>query len=147
MPIPSPSNDPASDSWSWSRSVAATPLGCLHALLPYQLLESWSSGVWWSLIQIAKLRGRYIFTRNRKPNRTEPKFRFFGSSVRFRFLYLKSSVFGIIIGFHRIPNQNTKKPNHLTLSILKFGYSIMWTKCVKQLNCYSLIYMWCMMYL
>jgi hypothetical protein len=34
-------------------------------------------------------------------------FSFFGSSVRFRFLYLKSSVFGIVIGFHRIPNQIT----------------------------------------
>jgi hypothetical protein len=60
-------------------------------------------------------------------NRTEPNrnFGFFGSSVRFRFLYLKSLVFGIVIGFHCIPNQNTKKPNYLTLSILKFGYSIM----------------------
>jgi hypothetical protein len=52
-------------------------------------------------------RGGHFFTENR----TEPKFRFFGSSVRFRFLYLRSSVFGIVIGFHRIPNRNTKKPN------------------------------------
>jgi hypothetical protein len=65
-------------------------------------------------------------TENRtEPYRTEPNrnFGFFGSSVRF--LYLKSSVFGIVIGFHRIPNRNTKKPNYLTLSIIKFGYSIM----------------------
>jgi hypothetical protein len=43
-----------------------------------------------------------------KPYRTEPKFQFFGSSVQFRFLCLRSSVLGIVIGFHRIPNQNTK---------------------------------------
>jgi hypothetical protein len=66
--------------------------------------------------------GGHIFTGNRKPNRN---FGFFGSSVWFRFLYLKSSIFGIVIGFHRIPNRYTKKPNYLTLSILKFGYSIM----------------------
>jgi hypothetical protein len=38
-----------------------------------------------------------FFTINQKPNRTEPNrnFGFFGSSVRFRFLYLRSSVFGI----------------------------------------------------
>ena len=67
-------------------------------------------------------------TENRtEPNRTEPNrnFGFFGSSVRFRFLYLKSSVFGIVIGFHRIPNQNTKKPKYQALSILKFDYLIM----------------------
>jgi hypothetical protein len=52
-----------------------------------------------------------IFTVKQKPNRTEPKFRFFGSSVRFRFLDLRILVFGIVIGFHRIPNRNTKKPN------------------------------------
>jgi hypothetical protein len=69
-----------------------------------------------------------------EPYRTVPNrnFGFFGSSVRFRFLYLKSSVFGIVIGFHRIPNRNKKTNyltlsilNYLTLSILKFGYSIM----------------------
>jgi hypothetical protein len=54
--------------------------------------------------------GGHFFTINRKPNQTVPNrnFGFFVSSVRFRFLYLKSSVFGIVIGFHRIPNRNTK---------------------------------------
>jgi hypothetical protein len=28
-------------------------------------------------------------------------------------------VFGIVIGFHRIPNRNTKKSNYQTLSIMK----------------------------
>jgi hypothetical protein len=63
-----------------------------------------------------------FFTINRKPNRI--KFSVF-SVVRFRFLYLRSSVFSIVIGFHRIPNRNTKKTECQTLSILKFDYSIM----------------------
>jgi hypothetical protein len=52
----------------------------------------------------------------RKP-KTEPNqnFGFFGSSVRFRFLDMRISVFGIVIGFHRIPNQNTKKTEYQTL--------------------------------
>jgi hypothetical protein len=60
-------------------------------------------------------RGGYFFYHKPKtePYRIEPNrnFGFFGSSVRFRFLYLRSSVFGIVIGFHRIPNRNTKKSN------------------------------------
>jgi hypothetical protein len=70
-------------------------------------------------------RGGHIFTENRTvPNRTEISV---FSVVRFGFgfFYLKSSVFGIVIGFHRISNRNNKKLNYLTLSILKFGYSIM----------------------
>jgi hypothetical protein len=66
-----------------------------------------------------------------KPNRTVPNrnFDFSVVSVRFRVFYLKSSVFGIVIGFHHIPNRNTKKLNYQTLLILKFDYLIMWTIC------------------
>jgi hypothetical protein len=60
-------------------------------------------------------RGGHFFTVNLKSNRTVPNrteiFGFFGNSVRFRFLDLRISVFGIVIGFHRIPNRNTKKLN------------------------------------
>ena len=58
----------------------------------------------------AALVGVSIFYRKPKtnPNRN---FGFFGSSVRFRFLDLRISVFDIVISFHRIPNRNTKKPN------------------------------------
>jgi hypothetical protein len=69
------------------------------------------------------VRGGHFFTINRKPNRTVPNR--IEISVRFRFLYLRSSVFGIVIGFHRIPYRNTKKPEYQTLSILKFDYLIM----------------------
>ena len=55
------------------------------------------------------IRGGHFFIENRKPNRTE--ILVFGSSIRFRFLHLRISVFSIVIGFHRIPNWNTKKPN------------------------------------
>jgi hypothetical protein len=80
------------------------------------------------LQRVLRLRGGHFFTINRKLNRTVPnrtEISIFGSSVWFRFLYLKSSVFGIVIGFHRIPNRNTKKLNYQTLSILKFDYLIM----------------------
>jgi hypothetical protein len=52
-----------------------------------------------------------------EPNHAEPKFRFFSSSVRFRFRFLdlRISVFGIVIGFHRLPNRNTKKTEYQTL--------------------------------
>jgi hypothetical protein len=59
------------------------------------------------LRECSMTRGWAFFTENR----TEPKFRFFGSSIRFHFLHLRISVFSIVIGFHRIPNRNTKKPN------------------------------------
>jgi hypothetical protein len=58
-------------------------------------------------------RGGHFFYHKPKTHRTKPKIPkkivVFGSSVRFRFLYLKSLVFGIVIGFHRLPNRNTKK--------------------------------------
>jgi hypothetical protein len=60
-----------------------------------------------TLRECSMTRGWAFFTENR----TEPKFRFFGSSIRFHFLHLRISVFSIVIGFHRIPNRNTKKPN------------------------------------
>ena len=57
--------------------------------------------------------GTFYHKPKTKPNRTESNrnFSFFSSSFRFQFLYLRSSVFGIVIGFHRIPNRNTKKLN------------------------------------
>jgi hypothetical protein len=66
-------------------------------------------------------RGGHIFYHKpkTKPNRTEPNrnFGFFGSSVRFRFLYLRSSVFGIVIGFHCIPNRKNRIPNFINSQI------------------------------
>jgi hypothetical protein len=69
-------------------------------------------------------RGGHIFTINQKSNRTVPNqnFGFFGSSVRFRFLYLRSSVFGIVIGFHRIPNRKKRIPNFINSQIWLFDY-------------------------
>jgi hypothetical protein len=54
------------------------------------------------------LRGGYFFTEN-KPYRTVTNRNFgFFSSVRFRFLHLRISILGIVIGFHHILNRNTK---------------------------------------
>jgi hypothetical protein len=64
-----------------------------------------------------------FFTINQKLNRT--KISVFCSSFWFWLFCLRSSVFGIVIGFHHIPNRNTKKTKYQILSILKFNYSIM----------------------
>jgi hypothetical protein len=52
-------------------------------------------------------------------------FGFSNSLIWFQILYLKSSVFDIVIGFHRIHNPKYQKTEYQTLSILKFDYLIM----------------------
>jgi hypothetical protein len=68
------------------------------------------------LILDAFPRGGHFFYHKPKtePNRN---FGIFGSL--FWFLYLISSVFSIVIGFHRIPNQNKKNriPNFINFKI------------------------------
>jgi hypothetical protein len=73
---------------------------------------------------VGKDRVGTFFTIHRKPNRTKVNFWFFGSLVRFRVLYLRSSVFGIVIGFHHIPSRNTKNriPNFINSEIRLFDY-------------------------
>jgi hypothetical protein len=91
-----------------------------------------------------KARDKHLFfTINQKPNRTKKSV--FGGPVSV-FVFMK---FGFRYRSRFSPHTKPKhqKTEYQTLSILKFDYSIMWTKCVKQLNWYSLYYMWCMMYL
>jgi hypothetical protein len=85
---------------------------------PFNINDQSSSSYPWRCLA----KGGHIFTINRKPNRTvsNRNFGFFGSSVRFRFLYLRSSVFGIVIGFHRIPNQKNQIPNFINSQIWLF---------------------------
>jgi hypothetical protein len=75
--------------------------------------SSWGSG-----------RGGHFFIVNRKPNHIEISV-FLVVLFDFSFYNWEFSIFGIVIGFHRIPNRNTKKIEYQTLWIQNFDY-LMW---------------------
>jgi hypothetical protein len=99
---------PYNKTYVCSATAAAGHASCLH-----QVGLGWACCVPSLFLSFGSTNTQpgHFSTENRKPNRTEPNCRFFGFSVRFRFLVSGTSVIGSVFGSYPKPNRKPRTPN------------------------------------